>query len=98
MATRMVFESYGLERLCESHMEATFYHFRFSKYRTRQRNETELGLYPHTDKDFMSILHQNQVNGLQIKTRDGFWIDADLSSPSSFLVIAGDILMVLFEN
>lgn len=93
MVTKMVFEVYGVERLYESHMASTTYLLRCFKYRTRQLNETDMGIHPHKDKTFTSILHQNEINGLQIKTKDGQWIDVE-PSPSTFLVMAGDAFMV----
>ncbi|CAB4303228.1 unnamed protein product [Prunus armeniaca] len=92
MVTRMVFDIYGVERLYDSHMASTTYLLRCTKYRTQKMNETNLGAAAHTDKNFTSILHENQVNGLQIKTKDGQWIDVDLS-PSTFLFMAGDPFM-----
>jgi hypothetical protein len=47
----------------------------------------------HTDKTFISILHQNEVNVLEVKTKDGDWIALELS-PSSFVVMVGDKLSV----
>lgn len=91
--TRMLLDSYGLERLYESHMEGNSYLLRCFKYRTRQEDENDVGLHSHTDRTFISTLHQNQISGLQIKSKDGQWIDAEPSG-SSFLVLAGDILMV----
>ncbi|KAL5574610.1 hypothetical protein UlMin_016309 [Ulmus minor] len=93
MATKMVFESYGVERVYETQMAMTDYVLRFFNYRRREANQSEVGLGPHTDSTFISILHQSQFDGLQIKTKDGLWIDFKSSSPSSFLVFAGDILM-----
>ncbi|CAN6696167.1 unnamed protein product [Malus baccata var. baccata] len=57
-------------------------------------NENDVRLFPHTDKCFTTIQHQSEVNALQIKTKAGQWIDYAPSSPSSFMVLASDILMV----
>ncbi|PON77946.1 Oxoglutarate/iron-dependent dioxygenase [Parasponia andersonii] len=92
-SVRMVFESYGVndQGLFDSFRESTFHLFRFFKYKALQTNEVDV-LGAHTDCGFFSILHQNEVKGLQIKTKDGQWIDVK-PSPSSFLVLAGDVLM-----
>jgi hypothetical protein len=90
----MVFENYGVEKYCESHMESTTYRLRFYKYNeVDDQNESKLGLPVHTDKSFTTILHQNHVPGLEIQTKDGKWIRFE-PSPSSFLFMAGDAFMV----
>ncbi|EXC25839.1 Protein SRG1 [Morus notabilis] len=94
MVTRMVFENYGVEGLFNSFWEKRFYVCRFFKYKApHQTNESEVGIGAHTDSTFLSILHQHQVKGLQIKTKDGQWIDVK-PKPSSLFVIAGDVLKV----
>ncbi|KAM2854621.1 hypothetical protein FF1_025035 [Malus domestica] len=59
------------------------YLLRCFKYKTQAANEANVGLHPHTE---------DQVNGLQIGTKDGQWIDVN-PSPSSFLILAGDAFM-----
>ncbi|PON89432.1 Oxoglutarate/iron-dependent dioxygenase [Trema orientale] len=92
LATRMVFDSFGIGRLHNSNMESTSYGLRLFKFRTRQTNDTEVGVPTHTDKTFITILKQNQVDGLQIRTKDDQYIDVKPSF-SSFMFIAGDALM-----
>ncbi|KAA8541854.1 hypothetical protein F0562_023006 [Nyssa sinensis] len=93
MVVRMVFESYGLEKYYESHLDSATYLCRVMKYRRPQVNETNMGFPSHTDKSFMTILHQNQVDGLEIKAKDGEWFGVHELSPSSFVVMAGDAIM-----
>lgn len=94
----MIFESYGVRNHIDSHMKSTRYLLRMIKYRVPQENEMNLGAFPHTDKTFLTILHQNEVNGLQIKTRDNKWLQYEpstsSSSTSSFIVMAGDAFFV----
>lgn len=96
MVMAMVSESYGIEKYYESLLGSTSYLLRLIKYRGPKENERNLGIVPHTDKSFMSILHQRQVKGLEIKTKDGEWILVVDPSPSSssFIVMAGDACMV----
>lgn len=98
MVTRMIFESYGVERYHDAYTDATTYLLRLLKNRAPQQSEPTLGFITHTDKSFTTILHQNQVNALEVETRDGNRINVDFSSPSSFVVIAGDALMVSLRN
>ncbi|KAD4889262.1 hypothetical protein R6Q59_033866 [Mikania micrantha] len=89
---RMVAKSYGIEKHYESILGSTTYLLKLIKYISPQGNDKILGIVPHTDKTFMSILHQNEVKGLEIKKKDGEWIEVH-PSPSSFIVMAGDACM-----
>ncbi|KAK9268480.1 hypothetical protein L1049_000231 [Liquidambar formosana] len=91
MVKRMVFESMGVEKYYNSHVESTEYLLRFLKYEAPKTNKsTLLGLGTHTDKSYLTILHQNQVNGLQVQTKHGEWIQVTPTS-SSFIVMVGDL-------
>ena len=94
MTMRMVVENYSvkMERFC-SLKESKLHNLRFIKYRAPEANESDVGMGVHTDSTFLTILHQHQVEGLQVKAKDGQWIDVKPSS-SSFLVLDGDPLMV----
>ncbi|KAA8515883.1 hypothetical protein F0562_019062 [Nyssa sinensis] len=70
MVKRMVFESYGVEKCYESQVGSTTYILRVMKYRGPHMNETNIGVVNHTDKSFITILHQNQVNGLEMRFTD----------------------------
>ncbi|XP_059644652.1 probable 2-oxoglutarate-dependent dioxygenase AOP1 [Cornus florida] len=89
MVVRMLFESYGVEKYCESHIGSATYLLRFLKYRAPELNETTLAFPSHTDKSFLTILYQNQVSGLEVRARDGEWINVEFP-PNSFVVMAGD--------
>ncbi|KAL3721051.1 hypothetical protein ACJRO7_005813 [Eucalyptus globulus] len=92
MVKRMVFERYGVKKYYDSHVMSSTYLLRFMKYRAPEMNETNRGCDVHTDKSFVTILHQNQIDGLEVKTKDGDWIAFE-PSPSSFLVMAGDAFL-----
>ncbi|KAJ0680204.1 putative oxoglutarate/iron-dependent dioxygenase, non-heme dioxygenase domain-containing protein [Helianthus annuus] len=89
---KMVAESYGIEESYESMRGSTAYVLKPTKYLRPQSNEKMLGVLPHTDKSFMTYLQQDEVNGLEIKAKDGEWIEVDYP-PSSFVVMAGDAFM-----
>ncbi|KAJ1429096.1 Oxoglutarate/iron-dependent dioxygenase [Sesbania bispinosa] len=91
---RMVFEAYGVDqRQCDSFLESTNYMLRSFKYRLPRNDENNLGLHAHTDTSFFTILHQNNVIGLQTKLKTGEWIHTD-PSPFMFLIMAGDAFKV----
>jgi isopenicillin N synthase-like dioxygenase len=50
------------------------------------------GMYEHSDASMISILHQDQVGGLQI-LRNGKWVGVR-PDPASFVVNIGEIVMV----
>ncbi|KAM3374961.1 hypothetical protein P3S68_013675 [Capsicum galapagoense] len=88
----MVFESNGVEKYYETHVKSVNYLARVMKYREAQAEEAKLGFVAHTDESFMSTIHQNQVNGLEIKGKDGQWFGVELP-PSSVVVMSGDAIM-----
>ncbi|GMI93335.1 gibberellin 2-oxidase 8, ARABIDOPSIS THALIANA GIBBERELLIN 2-OXIDASE 8 [Hibiscus trionum] len=47
------------------------------------------GLMPHTDSDFLTVLHQDQIGGLQL-VKDGKWI-AVKPNPEALFINIGDI-------
>ncbi|WCJ20423.1 2-oxoglutarate (2OG) and Fe(II)-dependent oxygenase superfamily protein [Euphorbia peplus] len=99
MLVTMLCESYGLEKeYIESHLKSTSYLTTFQKYERLNQGDTSLGLMCHTDKSFLSVLHQNHVNGVEISLKDGEiepdqWSFYEPSSYSSFIVFAGDACM-----
>ncbi|KAK4364319.1 hypothetical protein RND71_015677 [Anisodus tanguticus] len=87
---RMVFESYGVEKCYDSIEKLTTYLLRLINYRAPELHESNVGSQVHTDKTFLTILHQNQVNGLEVKTKDGEWMAVDMTHPNSFVVMVGE--------
>ncbi|KAM3308113.1 hypothetical protein P3S67_009857 [Capsicum chacoense] len=96
MVVKMVFESNGVEKYYETHVKSVNYLERVMKYREAQAEEAKLGFVAHTDESFMSTIHQNQVNGLEIKGKDGQWFGVELP-PSSVVVMTGDAIMKFLE-
>ncbi|CAI9757760.1 unnamed protein product [Fraxinus pennsylvanica] len=86
---RMLFENYSVEKYTDSHIESTTYLLRFLKYRAPKADETTMAFPSHTDKSFLTILYQNHISGLEIRARDGEWINVEFP-PLSFVVMAGD--------
>ncbi|KAL7099784.1 hypothetical protein ACP275_09G107400 [Erythranthe tilingii] len=97
MVIKMLFESYGVKKHIESHIEDTTYLLRFLKYRAPEEGESNMAFPSHTDKSFVTILYQNHISGLEIKARDGEWINVSFP-PSSFVVMAGDACKAWSNN
>ncbi|XP_076902729.1 putative 2-oxoglutarate-dependent dioxygenase AOP1.2 [Bidens hawaiensis] len=89
MVRTMVLESLGLEKYMDAHMASTNYMLRVLKYKGLETNESKLRLNSHTDKNIVTILHQNEVDGLEVQTKSGDWIKVQ-PSPNSFIVMIGD--------
>ncbi|KAM1202306.1 hypothetical protein ACFX2J_018269 [Malus domestica] len=62
---RMVFENYGVEKYHDDHVQSASYNLRFNKYKNPKKTGMDVGLAPHTDNSFSTVLHQNQVYGLE---------------------------------
>lgn len=53
------------------------------------------GLVPHTDSDFITVLHQDQVGGLHI-IKDSKWV-AVKPNKDALIVNIGDLFQVIFN-
>ncbi|KAH6782119.1 hypothetical protein C2S51_007412 [Perilla frutescens var. frutescens] len=76
---RMVCEVYGITSSYESLRETTSYLLRLIKYRAPAKHETSLGIVPHTDKSFMSILHQRHHYTVDHAVRKCSCLEFDLN-------------------
>lgn len=90
----MIFESFGME---EKHYDALVKDstsiFRVMKYRVPMKEDQNLGLVAHTDKNALTVLCQNDVQGLEVMTKDGNWEEVVVPK-DAFTVIVGDALKV----
>ncbi|MBA0779409.1 hypothetical protein Gotri_003663 [Gossypium trilobum] len=88
---RMILESFDLEKYMDEHMGSTNYLLRVMKYKGPKTTETKLGLHSHTDKNIVTILYQNEVDGLEVLSKEGEWINVK-PSKHSFTVMIGEAL------
>ncbi|KAJ9190097.1 hypothetical protein P3X46_001329 [Hevea brasiliensis] len=85
----MIIESLGVEKYLEENMDSADYMLRVTKYGSPQTSNELSGLRAHTDKNMITILHQNEVDGLEVQTKGGEWIQVKFS-PESFVILIGE--------
>lgn len=54
------------------------------------------GIMPHTDSDFITVLHQDQIGGLQL-VKDGSWF-AVKPNPQALVINIGDLFQVYLRS
>ncbi|KDP37166.1 hypothetical protein JCGZ_06222 [Jatropha curcas] len=86
---RMILESLGMQKYLDEHMDSSISKIRIIKYEMAKENEPKLALASHMDASIITILYQNQVDGLEIQTKSGEWISVNLS-PHNFFVLIGE--------
>ncbi|KAL8468880.1 hypothetical protein ACS0TY_031911 [Phlomoides rotata] len=55
-----------------------------------------MGIMPHTDSDFLTVLHQDNVGGLQL-VKDGSWV-AVKPNPHALVINIGDLFQAWSNN
>ncbi|KAL7166221.1 hypothetical protein ACSBR2_036996 [Camellia fascicularis] len=65
--------------------------FRILKHKVPPSNDSVgMSLLPHTDKNFLTILSENEVQGVEVLSKEGNkWIQAKIPT-GSFMVFVGD--------
>ncbi|EEF44707.1 probable 2-oxoglutarate-dependent dioxygenase AOP1 [Ricinus communis] len=86
---RMILENLGVDKYLDEHMNSTASSLRVMRYEAPNTTETQLGLAAHTDQGIIAILYQNQIDGLEVETKNGEWANIKLE-PDHFLVIFGE--------
>lgn len=89
-------ENLGLKStfFAENCLQSTCY-LRMNRYPPCPISSAVFGLMPHTDSDFLTILYQDQVGGLQL-VKDGSWITVK-PNPEAIVINIGDLFQVLFH-
>ena len=67
---------------------------RMNKYPPCPYSSMMLGLIPHTDTDFLTIVSQDHVGGLQLK-RHGRWVSVK-PNPKALVINIGDLYQVIY--
>ncbi|CAJ1973759.1 unnamed protein product [Sphenostylis stenocarpa] len=66
-------------------------HIRFKKYKASSNNKDADPPSAHTDKNTLTFLCENGVQGLQVLTKTGKWIEIEIPQ-DGFVVMVGDTL------
>lgn len=94
---KMILDGYGLPKQYTSDIEKlkSSSNFRLIKYKVHDEiNKDCEALLPHTDKNTLTILCQNEVQGLEVLTKSNKWIQLNIPQ-GGFAVLIGDTLKVL---
>jgi len=65
--------------------------FRLSHYPPVEADDNQFGIAPHSDNNFLTLLAQSEVPGLQVRMPSGAWLDVP-HIPDSLVVNSGDTL------
>ncbi|XP_031250133.1 gibberellin 2-beta-dioxygenase 8-like [Pistacia vera] len=68
-------------------------YLRMNRYPSCPLSFDVYGLMPHTDSDFLTILYQDQVGGLQLR-KDGRWLSVK-PNPQLLIINIGDLFQAL---
>ncbi|KAI4368210.1 hypothetical protein MLD38_016794 [Melastoma candidum] len=79
----------------ENCLPSTCY-LRMNRYPSCPMPSDVFGLMPHTDSDFLTILHQDEVGGLQL-VKDGKWISVK-PNPDALIINIGDLFQAWSNN
>ncbi|XP_020272500.1 probable 2-oxoglutarate-dependent dioxygenase AOP1 [Asparagus officinalis] len=88
---KMIFQSYGLGEYCDSNVDPTEIGFGMVRYSAPMTDEPTKGLSEHIDGTFITILCENDVDGLFTKSSKGEWHRVILKK-NTFIVLAGFLL------
>uniref|UniRef100_A0ACD5VBR0 Uncharacterized protein n=1 Tax=Avena sativa TaxID=4498 RepID=A0ACD5VBR0_AVESA len=96
----MVIDSYGLAHRSDEIVGATDTNFRMLRYYckvspgTSTDEQPAVGLAAHVDGSYLTVLFQNDVDGFELRTRDGGdWVRVRPADPDSLLVVVGQPLV-----
>ena len=84
LVRKLVLGSLGVDKYVGSLAKSAIYNYRLMRYAAPGTEESKKpGTGSHRDANLVTILHQNDVNGLEVQTKDGCWIEVAPSSTSS---------------
>ncbi|KAJ4758610.1 2-oxoglutarate-dependent dioxygenase-related family protein [Rhynchospora pubera] len=94
MVETMIFQFLGIGKHLNSHIKKLIYGVRLSNYGGLPIEETKVSLPVHVDPNLITIVLQNGVEGLEVRTKDEEWLRV-VPSPDTFTVMLGEAMTVL---
>ncbi|XP_008227261.1 PREDICTED: probable inactive 2-oxoglutarate-dependent dioxygenase AOP2 [Prunus mume] len=92
---QLLFEGYGIGKQYESVGSSNGHLLRFIRYTVPEDKDATVRFPSHTDINFTTIVVQHDIAGLEIKTKEGDWINVECApSQAQFVFMAGDGLQV----
>ncbi|KAL2467181.1 Gibberellin 2-beta-dioxygenase 8 [Abeliophyllum distichum] len=92
LAEKMGHKSVFIKETC---LPSTCY-LRMNRYPPCPMSPQMFGIMPHTDSDFLTVLHQDHIGGLQL-VKDGKWI-AVKPNPKALIINIGDLFQAWSNN
>ncbi|GLJ53809.1 hypothetical protein SUGI_1148530 [Cryptomeria japonica] len=83
-----------VKSLFHSDFEKCYSFMGINHYTPKDKEMDEEVMHPHTDIGCFSMLYTNNTLGLQVKSKEGKWLDV-IPVPYSFVVMASDLLKML---
>ncbi|KAE8696163.1 gibberellin 20 oxidase 1 [Hibiscus syriacus] len=94
---RMILEIFGVDKYADELDDNTNYMLKLMKYNAPPYGKPTSGVFAHCDKNMVTLLYQNEVDGLQIQNKDGEWMNIK-PSPDSFIVMVGESFNALLNG
>lgn len=89
---KIILANLGVSNYYASHFQHCNSLFRMNEYQVScDEASGSIGLLPHTDGCSVTILHEDEVGGLQVLSKAGNWVEVK-PRPNSFIVFLGDTL------
>jgi isopenicillin N synthase-like dioxygenase len=95
---KIILASLGVSNYYASHFEPGKFWLRLNEYQVScDEASGSITLPAHTDGPSITILHEDEVGGLQVLSKAGNWVEVK-PTPNSFIVFLGDTLQAWSNN
>ncbi|KAG0488680.1 hypothetical protein HPP92_007491 [Vanilla planifolia] len=87
---KMILDSLNLEDVYDSHINSVAYSLRFTEYfNDMSIGKKKIGIPPHVDANYINIINQYEVEGLEVEASNGEWIHVP-AVPNTFTILLGE--------